>query len=183
MILRPFAGERVCPPDGAVAVMRAYAARGAAAQAAVFPGAMCRRPLRTGRRGFTSADLMAPAYWPQVSRPPTAVGKKLSPQRGGRRASLKHRARNAGASGGVAFHCHYASASRGAVARGSERFVCANGVNLSAPGTRRSARPPSWRDRQDGLRRTRRRKEYGCISASICRPREGGDPVNAASCC
>jgi hypothetical protein len=41
-------------------------------------------------RGPHGTRVLAP-----VSRPPTAVGKKLSPQRGGRRASLKHRARNA----------------------------------------------------------------------------------------
>jgi hypothetical protein len=68
----------------------------AAAQAAVFPGAMCRHPLRARRRGFTSAGLMALAYWPRVSRPPTAVGKNCHPTGVAAEQAQKHRARSAG---------------------------------------------------------------------------------------
>jgi hypothetical protein len=128
-----------------------------AAQAAVFPAAMSRQPLRTGRRGFTSADLMAPAYWPRSPAPPTAVGKKLSPQRGGRRASLKHRARNAEVS---AESRSTSSTSLGvARLRGTRvRFAYADNE------TRRSARPLLSRRPAKQTTTPPRRKEQGMRS-------------------
>jgi hypothetical protein len=123
-----------------------------AVQAAVFPGVEQTSTLDVAE-GLSSTGLMALVYWPRFPRPPIAVGKKLSSRRGGRGANLKHRARDAGQPAESRFTTQFASGSRGPVARGSY-------------GARRSARPSLLGHRQMGLRRTRRRKEYGCKSAS-----------------
>jgi hypothetical protein len=88
-----------------------------------------------------------------VSRASQKRWVTMSAHRGFRGASLKHRARNAGQTGGVAsphttFRCREASEQRGSY------------------GIRRSARPSFEGIGDQGLRRTRRRKEYGRISAS-----------------